>query len=299
MGRGLASGVVNLNKPAGPTSHDVIAAVRRGTGVKRVGHAGTLDPLASGVLLVLVGQATRLSEYLMAHDKRYRATVRFGATTDTLDAGGPPIPGRPVTFDRAALESALTRFEGNRLQTPPAYSAIKVGGRKAYDLARAGQAVALPPRPVTIHSLALVAWEAPDLVLDVHCTAGTYIRALARDLGEALGTGAYLLRLTRTASGSFRLEDSADLADFKLAMAEGRWESHLLSPAQALSDVPAVLLDETQTRRLTRGQTIPRTAGSPPGLARGLNAFGQLVAVLRPNETGELWRPEKVLLTQD
>lgn len=299
MEKGLGSGVINLDKPAGPTSHDVIATVRRGTGVKRVGHAGTLDPLASGVLLVLVGHATRLSEYLMAHDKRYRATVRFGTTTATLDAGGTPTPGRPVTFDRADLESALARFVGDLRQTPPAYSAIKVGGRKAYDLARAGQAVALPPRPVTIHSLALVAWEAPDLVLDVHCSAGTYVRALARDLGEALGTGAYLLRLTRTASGPFRLEDSVDFADFKLAMAEGRWESFLLSPAQALSDVPAVLLDEAQTGRLTRGQTIPRAAGSPSGVARGLDASGRLVAVLRPDETGGFWRPEKVLLTQD
>ncbi len=291
------SGVINVNKPAGPTSHDVIAIVRRGTGVKRVGHAGTLDPLASGVLPVLVGAATRLSEYLLGHDKHYRATVRFGATTETLDAGSPAIPGGRADFRPDEIEEALERFRGPVAQIPPAYSAIKVGGRKAYAMARAGEPVELTSRRVTFYELKVLAWASPDLELDIHCSSGTYIRSLARDLGLALGTGAYLAKLERRAVGGFTLEDSIALTDLKVAMAEGNWQTHLISPADALPDLPALPLDQAQALQLIHGRPIRREPGSPSGLVRGLGSNGELVALLKPDALGHDWRPEKVFHT--
>src|SRR5260221_3288107 len=188
-------GLILLDKPTGPTSHDMVYAVRRGAGEKHVGHAGTLDPLATGLLVMCLGPATRLSEYLAGKAKRYTARLRFGQTTNTYDSQGevtatsPAIPGRP------AVEAALAGFRGAQQQVPPAFSAIKRGGQKAYDLARRGDTVVLEARPGIIHALELVDWQAPEAALGGYCSAGTYIRSLAHDLGPRLGCGAYLTAL--------------------------------------------------------------------------------------------------------
>ncbi|NDJ61826.1 MAG: tRNA pseudouridine(55) synthase TruB, partial [Chloroflexi bacterium] len=197
-------GFLNIDKPLGWTSHDVVAKLRRGLQIKKIGHAGTLDPLATGVLVICLGAATRLSEYVMDTTKRYRAVVHLGVTTDTYDAEGEITAQRPSDhLSEADVRDALGAFVGALEQVPPMYSAIKQGGRKLYDLARAGEVVERPPRPVHIHALEVVAWQPPQVTLDVTCSPGTYIRSLAYDLGAALGVGAHLAGLMRTASGSF------------------------------------------------------------------------------------------------
>jgi tRNA pseudouridine55 synthase len=188
-------GILLLDKPSGPTSHDMVYAVRRGAREKRVGHAGTLDPLATGLLVLCLGSATRLSEYLAGKDKRYRAQVRLGQTTTTYDAQGDITSEAATLPGRDQAEAALEQFRGPQLQVPPQYSAIKRGGQKAYEAARRGEYIELEARPVEFYEITLTAWQPPELTLEVHCSAGTYIRALAHDLGQALGCGAHLAGL--------------------------------------------------------------------------------------------------------
>src|SRR5215207_3710637 len=193
-------GFLNIDKPLRMTSHDVVAQVRRKFKLKRVGHAGTLDPLATGVLVVCLGAATRLSEYVMDSTKQYRARVTLGVTTTTYDAEGDVVQQREAGhITRKMVEAALPQFTGEIDQLPPMYSAIKKGGRKLYEIARAGETIELTPRRITIYGLEIVEWSPPECVLDVTCSAGTYIRSLAFDLGKALGVGAYLSGLVRTA----------------------------------------------------------------------------------------------------
>src|SRR5579883_3079663 len=219
------------------TSHDVVNVVRRHAGQRRVGHAGTLDPAASGVLLVCLGQATRVSEYLMNGTKQYRATIRFGAVSTTDDADGTITPTSKslacLSLDR--LSEALSDFIGDILQVPPAFSAIKLQGRPMYRSARAGQPVQAPPRVVHVDRIDVLGWESPDLILDVTCSKGTYIRALARDLGARVGTGAYLRSLVRTRSGAFQLEDSFSLDAIVEASRAGQL-GRLLCPLDAAVD---------------------------------------------------------------
>jgi tRNA pseudouridine(55) synthase len=180
------SGVLVVDKPVGMTSHDVVQAIRNGTGLRRAGHTGTLDPRASGVLVVLVGPAVRLSEYVSASDKRYQAIIRLGGTTDTFDAEGRVTESKvdPMSITEAQFEEALKSFVGEIEQTPPPYSAVKVRGRKAYEMARKGEEVELEPRKITVHHLEVLEWTPPEVVIDVHCSSGTYVRSLANDLGE-------------------------------------------------------------------------------------------------------------------
>ena len=224
LGPGL-DGILVVAKPAGPTSHDVVALVRRLAATKRVGHGGTLDPFASGVLPIFLGHGTRLVEYHLADRKAYRATICFGASSTTDDLEGELTAASGPAPDRAGVEAALGASVGTVLQRPPAYSAVKVAGRRAYAMARAGEAITLAPREVTFHSLDLVTWddtdpERPIAVVDVVCSAGTYVRALARDIGEALGSAAYLGALIRTASGPFVLEEAVPLEEIRTAAAE-------------------------------------------------------------------------------
>jgi len=228
---GPLEGVVNLNKPAGMSSARAVGAVKRllprGT---KIGHAGTLDPFASGVLLLLVGKATRLCEKLMDEPKQYEATVKLGATTATDDPESPerPTPGaRPV--GREELEQALKTFVGHVLQRPPAFSALKVGGKRAYDLARRGAQVELTPRPVQVYAIELLDYQWPRARLRIDCGRGTYVRAIARDLGAALGAGGYLTELCRTRIGRFSLEASSGLQE----LVGAGLESHLVPSAQA------------------------------------------------------------------
>jgi len=296
----LAFGILLLDKPSGPTSHDLVNVVRRGTGERRVGHAGTLDPLATGLLVICLGPATRLSEYLTRKDKRYRARVRLGQTTTTYDADGQVVAESSHWPEHSALEAALAGFRGPQLQRPPPYSAIKRGGQKAYELARRGEAVELEPRSVTIHSLELVGWQPPECELEVSCSAGTYIRSLAHDLGQVLGCGAHLLGLRRTASGAFQVGEAVPLSELKMAFAEGAaaWKRYLLPADSALADWPAVNLLLEEVEHVRHGRAVPLgEAPAAGGWARAYSPTGEFMAVLRADTTAHVWRPHKVLLS--
>jgi tRNA pseudouridine55 synthase len=265
------NGFLNVCKPLGVTSFDVIARLRKIFGVRRMGHAGTLDPAATGVLAVAIGRATRLLEYL-EHDKCYRARVRLGVSTTTLDADGAIVEERPVppvTADEVA--GRLRGFVGWQDQVPPMASAIHHEGRRLHELFRAGKTVELPPRRVRIDALGLLGLELPCLDLEMRCGAGTYVRSLARDLGEALGCGAHVQSLERTVSGSFvleqatRLEDLEDAADDEL-----RLQGMLLPGRVALSHLVHRVLDAERGLRLRQGLTVRLTPAEDAQLSREL-----------------------------
>lgn len=240
-------GILVVDKPVGPTSHDVVALVRRLAGTKRIGHGGTLDPFASGVLPLYLGLGTRVVEFHLGARKAYRATVCFGASSTTDDLEGELTPSDGPAPTRDAVEAALAGFLGTQLQLPPAFSARKIGGRRAYALARAGHAPELPARETTFYTLALERWDETDpdhplAVIEVACSAGTYVRALARDLGTAVGSAAYLGALRRTAAGPFTLEDAISLEVAREAAANGRFVALLRPVGTGLDDLPAVTL---------------------------------------------------------
>jgi tRNA pseudouridine55 synthase len=297
-------GILVVDKPVGPTSHDIVALVRRLSATRRIGHGGTLDPFAGGVLPLFLGRATRLAEYHLGRPKAYRATVCFGASssTDDLDGERTPVPGPPVA--REALEAALERFRGRIEQVPPDYSAVQVEGRRAYAIARSGETPALAARTVTIERLDLVEWDAADperpiAVLDVACSAGTYVRALARDLGAALGSGAYLGALTRTASGGFTAADALQLADVRAAAADGPdGLLPLLRPIDTgLEDWPLVVLTDAEVEDVVRGRFVrPADPAARPveGPVRLRDGRGRLVALAAWH--GPRIAPTKVLV---
>lgn len=288
---GPVFGLLNIDKPSGPTSHDIVARVRRGTRIKKVGHAGTLDPMATGVLVLCLGPATRLSEYIMASPKSYRARVHLGVETDTYDAEGTVVAQNPRPIAHEDLLAALDPFRGDILQVPPMYSAIKQGGRKLYDLARAGEEVERAPRPVTITRLELTAWEPPFATLHIDCSPGTYIRSLANDLGQSLGVGAHLAALERTASGQFTTQDAVAWETLAAAMESGTWRDYLLPADLALHDAPAIYLDETQAASVRNGGLIAAEPGSGE-IARAYDADDVFFAVLE--RRGDRWKPGKV-----
>ncbi|MBZ0281194.1 MAG: tRNA pseudouridine(55) synthase TruB [Anaerolineae bacterium] len=277
------------------TSHDVVAKLRRGLKLKKVGHAGTLDPMATGVLIICIGGATRLSEYVMASTKHYRTRIRLGVTTDTYDAEGEILQTRdPFGMTREHVEEALGAFRGNIQQVPPMYSAIKQGGRKLYDLARAGETVERQPRSVMIERLEMTDWSLPELTLDVVCSAGTYIRSLAYDLGEALGVGAHLTGLVRSASGAFMLEQAITLDDL---LNDANWSQYLIDPPTALAQYPFVHLTPTDVENIRHGRAVPGADVTEDQIAFAYDPTGQLVAVL--TAFSGLWRPHKVFSIQE
>jgi tRNA pseudouridine55 synthase len=296
------SGILNVNKPSGPTSFDIIRLLRGSTGIHKAGHAGTLDPMASGVLLVLVGQAVRISEYVMDLPKTYRATVRLGVSTDTYDAEGAPThESRSVDVSVHDLEEALRAFMGEIKQTPPVHSAVKVAGKPAYRLARQGATVTLASRPVRIDRLTLMRFEPPEVEIEVECGKGTYIRSLAHDLGQALGCGAHLAALARTRIGTFAVESANSLDDLKRAFESTDWRDLLLPIDCGLSHLPAVTLHIEDEKDIRHGLAVrideDRLAGVPlvdDGQYRAYAEDGGLVGIIRyESETG-LWRPRKV-----
>lgn len=272
------------------TSHDVVAGVRRAAGIKKIGHAGTLDPLATGVLILCVGGATRLSDYVMHGTKRYTARLRLGVVTDTYDAEGEIIQARDASgITRDDVERSLDGFRGDIAQVPPMYSAIKQGGRKLYDLARAGQTVERDARQVRIDLLTLTNWQPPECELDVVCSAGTYIRSLAYDLGEALGVGAHLAGLIRTASGVFTLENAVPFATLLTDPA-----AYLIPPKVALADYPALALDAPAVEEIRHGRFLPLdlTDKASGGAIMAYDTDEHLIAVL---EADDGWlKPRKV-----
>ncbi|GAB4544572.1 MAG: tRNA pseudouridine(55) synthase TruB [Anaerolineales bacterium] len=297
------SGALVVDKPVGMTSHDVVQAIRNGTGLRRAGHTGTLDPRASGVLVILIGPAVRLSEYVSASDKRYQAIVRLGGSTDTYDAEGKVTPASaPIEVTEEQFDAALQTFVGEIEQTPPPYSAVKVQGRKAYEMARQGEEVELAPRKITVHHLEVLEWAPPEVVIDVHCSSGTYVRSLANDLGVKLGCGAYLVGLRRTKSGRFSLRDSVPLRKLQEAFTAGNWYQYLIPAAEALGDWPAVELNPDEVEAVRHGHRAKVTGEPEFDKARGVSTQGELVALmyLTVNEDGSReWQPKKVFFTSD
>jgi tRNA pseudouridine55 synthase len=289
-------GLIIVDKPVGPTSHRIVQMVREGTNIRKVGHAGTLDPRASGVLVLCLGAATRLSEYLSTSSKRYEALIRFGSSTQTYDSNGSVTRSTGKAPSRKEIEDALKLFEGEIDQVPPPYSAIKLKGRKAYELAREGEEVKLEARKVTVHLLDLLEYRPPDLVIDVECSAGTYIRSLAHDLGEELGTGAHLAKLKRTKSGPFTLEEAIPMPKLEVGMATGKWEKYVTEAVHALPDFPIVKVENEEFDLVRNGHRIP-SEPEVEGLARAVNADGELVAILEAVEGLDLWHPRKVFIT--
>lgn len=275
-------GVLVIDKSEGPTSHDVVAIARRALGVSRVGHTGTLDPMATGVLPLVIGRATRLAQFLSADDKEYEATVRFGVTTETYDRAGAVIatsPSRPTVGD---LDAALATFRGAFEQTPPAYSAKNIDGTRAYVRARREGAAAVQPRPVrvTVEHLELLAFEGDTARLRVRAGAGFYVRSLAHDLGTRLGTGAVLDALRRTQSGSFGLDQAVPLAELVASTREAV-RTRFVSIDQLLADRPSVVLEHSEVDRVRHGQDVGpfnlRVAGHD--VVRLVDGDGRLVAL--------------------
>jgi tRNA pseudouridine55 synthase len=295
--KNAVSGVLVVDKPVGLTSHDVVQIIRRGTNIHRAGHTGTLDPRASGVLVVLIGPAVRLSEYVSASDKRYQATVHLGSTTDTFDSEGKiTSSGSVENITEEQFEEALKQFIGEIQQVPPPYSAIKVQGRKAYEMAREGEEVELQPRTIQVYSLELLEWNPPEAVIDVFCSSGTYVRSLANDLGVALGCGAHLVGLRRTKSGRFTLRDAVPLRRLQESFHAGDWYKFLIPAAEALGDWSMVELDGDQVELIRHGHRIIAESGAQ-GWVRGVSQQGDLVALLELDEVTNEWQPRKVFFS--
>ena len=281
----LRDGLLLVDKPAGMTSHDVVDRARRALRTKRIGHAGTLDPFATGLLVLLVGRATRLLPYVDGEPKVYEATVRFGAETTTDDVTGEvTLRAGPPTIE--SIRAALPALTGDIAQVPPAFSAKQVGGQRAYAAARRGQALDLPAVAVRVDAWEIAGFDGTDLRATVRCGGGTYIRALARDLGRATGSAAHLAALRRVASGRFAARDAVAID----AIAEGA-----LRPAvDALPSVPRVQMDALARARVGRGMSIERDAGDAGEIAALLDVSGELVAIAARD--GNAWQPRVVLV---
>jgi tRNA pseudouridine55 synthase len=288
-------GFLNINKPPGQTSRWVVDQIQRHARPAKVGHAGTLDPLATGVLVVAVGSATRLIDYVQQMPKRYRANFLLGCTSPTEDVDGDVVPlENPMVPSRDEIETVIPAFLGEILQSPPAFSALKVGGRRAYSLARAGHAVELKPRPISVHRLQVLSYEYPRLQLEIECSSGTYVRSLGRDLAERLGTGAVMSTLVRTAIGSFRIEDSIDV----LSINRSNLADYQLPARRAVDHLPAIVLNAVDQQRTASGQPI----ACPDAIAsRDTSEFaavddgGNLTGILCCRADGMLWPARNLL----
>jgi len=283
-------GLLLVDKPEGMSSHDVVNRVRRLSSVRRVGHAGTLDPLATGLLLVSIGRVTRLNEYLVGHDKKYLATVRLGQATNTYDAEGEVTEERPFSsITSSTIADALPAFRGTIQQRPPIYSAIKKDGQPLYKLARKGIEVDIPTREITIHALDVLDYSPPFLQLDIHCSSGTYIRSIAHDLGQAMGCGGHITALRRTAVNEFDIQNAVPLDQ----LTPDNIANYLLPPDTAVSTFPRLDLTAEQASDLLLGRFIERTDGSEIGtLARTFDADSVFVGIAIAADG--VWRPKKI-----
>ncbi len=270
----LPSGILLLDKPCGLTSNAALGRAKRLLGIKKAGHTGTLDPMATGLLVLCFGEATKVSGFLLDADKAYQAEATLGVTTDSEDADGQALENLPVPdLDQSDIEKVLDRLRGPIEQIPPMHSALKHQGKRLYKLARQGETVERPPRRVTIHTLDLLDWRTPKLRLNVRCSKGTYIRSLVRDIGQLIGCGAHLSALRRTESAPFSLDLAVTLEALqRLSADEAR--ALLLPPDQALLHLPEVQLDSIQSGRLSQGQKLAAIQNCPPGLVRVYDAIG-------------------------
>ena len=288
-------GILNINKPPQVTSHDVVDRVRRIIREKRIGHTGTLDPLATGVLVLCVGKATRIAQYLESGEKEYQAVMRLGVKTDTLDADGRIVETRSyVPPDRGKIIRMMEQFIGSIMQRPPVYSALKVGGVPSYRLAREGRAKPLLPRPVSIHAIDLTSYEDPFVCFTVRCSKGVYVRTLCADMGESLGMGAHLTGLTRTRSGRFRIQNAVTIEQLENLATSASIEQVVIPISEALEDFPPILLSEKESGRILHGNQVPcpESLVISSGFFRLQDPAGRLLALAR-NVAGVL-KPELV-----
>ncbi len=291
--------ILNLNKPPGWTSFDVVRFIRGRCGEKRVGHAGTLDPAASGVLPILIGRATRLTEYLVDTTKEYVADIQFGVATDTYDAEGDIVSRADASaITEASVGSALSAFQGEILQAPPVYSALKREGVPLYKRARRGEDIRAEPRPVRIDELDIIEFKPPHLRLRIVCGKGFYVRSLAHDLGAALGVGGMLSGLVRSRVGAFRLEDAVDVETLRREFEDGTWPERVIAPDEVLLTRRAAILRDEGTQDVLHGrETTLRAVSSlvvaEGDLCRAYSDSGDFLAVLRCRGV-DRWRPEKV-----
>lgn len=300
----MTSGILNVNKPRGMASFAVVSLVRRLTGVRRVGHAGTLDPIADGVLPVCLGSATRMVEYLVGSPKAYAATIRLGSATDTYDSeGSVTATADPSNVTGEQLESALHEFEGEIQQLPPMYSALKHKGQPLYRYAREGKDVLREARPVMVYRLELVRYEPPVVEVEMEVGRGAYVRSLAHDLGERLGCHGHVEALTRTRTGPFRLEESITPEELESAAQRGEWEELLSAPDRVLESWQAAVVAEEHSRDICQGRLVQLAMVSEEAFRLPLEARcraysdeGEFLAVLQ-HRGGGRWHPEKVFGT--
>ena len=275
MGKAKAreiSGVLNINKPGGMTSHDVVDVVRRLYHVRKVGHTGTLDPRGTGVLPVCVGRATKIAQFLTAADKEYEMVIRLGVTTDTQDADGKVIDEAEVCVTREGVEAALESFRGEIQQVPPLFSAKRVRGERLYKVARRGEDVPREPVTVQMYAIRLISYDPPFLMLSVHCSKGTYARTLADDLGKMLGCGAHLYGLVRVRAGRFELKDALSLNELTALVEAEKGDEPLISVEEALDHLPAVRVLPEASRLILHGSpvTAQQVVSVPPDVAKGM-----------------------------
>lgn len=286
------NGIINVLKPPGMTSHDVVSFIRRIFGQQKVGHAGTLDPAAAGVLPIFLGAATRLIEYSTEASKSYRAEVTFGFSTDTGDDTGNVISEAPVSLpDELSMQNVLTAFQGSIMQIPPMYSAIKTQGKKLYELARAGQSVEVPPRQITIFSIVLLHYEAEKIVIDVDCSKGTYIRTLCQDIGKSIGCPATMSFLVRTRVGNFVLQQAHTLEEIAALR-----EQVLLPLDFAVTHLPLIVLDAAKSKAIVQGKTLDCSPCSS-GLVRLYDDNRALLGIGCFDQAASLLKPVKILVT--
>jgi len=275
--------VIIVDKPAGWTSHDVVNKMRRLAGTRRVGHLGTLDPGATGVLPLVVGRATRLAQFYARSSKVYEGTIHFGYSTHSYDADGERTsPETGVTLDRAALETILDRFRGEFAQIPPPVSAKKIGGKKAYEFARKQQAVELKPVDVNVYALDVIGIEGCQAAVRVHCSAGTYLRSIAHEAGQALGCGAFLKNLRRTTAGDFQIAQARTLEELAALAEQGRVEEALIPAAQLLPEFPAEIVDAVTAGQIRNGRDFrisPFQTRASPRYVKAVSPQGDLVAI--------------------
>lgn len=296
---GPSHGIFNVDKPPGITSMDVVRQIKRLSSQRHVGHAGTLDPVATGVLPVCLGQATRLMQFIVNTSKEYLATVHMGVSTDTYDSLGEVTHRQDISdITVEMIEAALAPSRGVFEQTPPAFSALKMQGRRLYALARDGVAVQAPPRTVEVLKLELVEWQPPQAMLSVECSRGFYVRSLAHDLGQALGCGAHLSELRRLRTGPFSTDDAIPLEAVKTSLENDAWEQLLLPPDFVVLHLPAVQMDSWEARQVKHGQAVPLSPGthyaSHLQQARGYSRDGVFVALMRFDRAAAVWQPFKV-----
>jgi tRNA pseudouridine55 synthase len=296
-------GVLLIDKPAGLTSHEVVLQIRKFLGVKKIGHTGTLDPYATGVLVLCVGKATRIIEFLVRSIKEYQTTLKLGVTTDTQDFTGHILSEKPISVPEKELREQIQNFLGEIEQIPPMFSAIKIKGQRLYGLARQGQEVDRSPRKVTIYDFRILDIQFPFVSLQITCSHGTYIRTLVSDLGDRLGSGACVWELRRTRSGSFEIEDTITLEKLKSLSPEQIVEKYLIALDKALITMPALYFDEKSSKLLSQGAWVIAPSCQPlsaQGYYRGYDETGRFFAIIeliRGSENEKRAHPVKVIYT--